>query len=669
MSDPSQSRLPRRFELWALRLTVVFVLLTVVLAVWGTSSPPRDADGEGSALAEWTQRVYQAVALLGGEPVSGSSELLAWARITALAFMVLAVAGVVYVLFRHLTDRLGRSWIALRSWRRPERAHVVVFGLGRIGSRVARDLREAESSERRPVIVVEIDPDHSGIADARRRDASVVIGDAGSAEVRRQARLERAAELFVCCGDDATNVDLAIEVLRDHGPGEGGVRRSSRFRDRGRRRERLQCYVHLADPELSRTLSEENLLRGSEAAVDFHPFNLWENAARRLVIDPEQGLATVEAPAPDEVFHAFVFGFGEMGQAVALQVARLAHFPGGRRPRLSVLDENVGRVRDLFLARYPGFAPEKGVDLDRHHRRTEADKDSWSFRDYHVPPVWRVGDERGVEYVAHAEFLELSTSAEAPELIEALRRRLDGNGGPTVRGAVVICFADERRNLRTALRLRERIRAQVDTAKGQRLPIYVHLPDQPGLAALMEDQAQDARFPLRAFGGRNSGGSYAAIARPELEEHAMALHHSYVQSLGSELEDPERAWWDLEPWERAANREAAAHAQVKRHAWTHRGADDESLAETEHNRWMAEKLLAGWRFEAYPDDYDQLCEEGDGRCRSAVRREMARRRRRASLLPWSELEEEDRRKDLEQVASIRGVLEDQRRSGSSSDGG
>jgi hypothetical protein len=103
----------------------------------------------------------------------------------------------------------------------------------------------------------------------------------------------------------------------------------------------------------------------------------------------------------------------------------------------------------------------------------------------------------------------------------------------------------------------------------------------------------------------------------------------------------------LPPWERTSNEDAAAHAVIKLDALgcRHRRAVSgesapairlapdqlECLAHMEHNRWMAERLVAGWRH----GPRDDQC------------------RRRPSLCAWENLHDTtERAKDVSQIRAM-----------------
>ncbi|WP_103505362.1 TrkA family potassium uptake protein, partial [Streptomyces sp. FM008] len=93
--------------------------------------------------------------------------------------------------------------------RRPPRGlsgHVVLLGLGKVGSRVLSRLHEMEV----PVVCVEEDPEARGIALARRLRVPTVIGDVTEEGVLEAAKVHRARALLALTSVDSTNLEAVL---------------------------------------------------------------------------------------------------------------------------------------------------------------------------------------------------------------------------------------------------------------------------------------------------------------------------------------------------------------------------------------------------------------------------------------------------------------------------
>ncbi|MFF2200801.1 NAD-binding protein [Streptomyces sp. NPDC058145] len=112
------------------------------------------------------------------------------------------------VLLAAVLEALGtfRSASALRKPPRGLGGHVVLLGLGKIGTRVLTRLRELNI----PVVCVEADPEARGLATARRLRVPVVLGDVTQEGVLEAAKIHRAYALLAVTSADTTNLEAAL---------------------------------------------------------------------------------------------------------------------------------------------------------------------------------------------------------------------------------------------------------------------------------------------------------------------------------------------------------------------------------------------------------------------------------------------------------------------------
>ncbi|MER7576044.1 NAD-binding protein [Streptomyces sp. NPDC126514] len=112
------------------------------------------------------------------------------------------------VLLAAVLEALGtfRSASALRKPPRGLSGHVVLLGLGKIGTRVLTRLRELHV----PVVCVEADPEARGMATARRLRVPVVLGDVTQEGVLEAAKVHRAHALLAVTSADTTNLEAVL---------------------------------------------------------------------------------------------------------------------------------------------------------------------------------------------------------------------------------------------------------------------------------------------------------------------------------------------------------------------------------------------------------------------------------------------------------------------------
>ncbi|MEU5422668.1 NAD-binding protein [Streptomyces sp. NPDC020667] len=134
-----------------------------------------------------------------GQPL-GRQILQLLSGLTGLLLLPLLVAAAL--------EGLGtfRSASALRRPPRGLSGHVVLLGLGKIGSRVLARLRELDI----PVVCVERDPQARGVALARSLRVPTVIGDVTEEGVLEAAKIGESRTLLALTSSDTTNLEAVL---------------------------------------------------------------------------------------------------------------------------------------------------------------------------------------------------------------------------------------------------------------------------------------------------------------------------------------------------------------------------------------------------------------------------------------------------------------------------
>jgi len=119
--------------------------------------------------------------------------------LVGISIIPLVTATVVDAIVRaQLATALGRP--------RPIAGHVVVVGLGNVGTRVVEQLHDLGV----PVVCVESDEHARGVQLARRLDVPIVFGDASREDILRAAYVHTSRALVTVTDDDITNLEAGL---------------------------------------------------------------------------------------------------------------------------------------------------------------------------------------------------------------------------------------------------------------------------------------------------------------------------------------------------------------------------------------------------------------------------------------------------------------------------
>jgi len=499
------------------------------------------------------------------------------------------------------------------------RGHVIVCGLGRKGMELVRHLRSAKNATPPAVVVIEKDPPPDFAAECEKLGAHLLTDDATKPGLLLEAGVRRAARIFAVCPEDATNCEIAVQVAHLRNGQDGG---------------HLDCFVHLSTAELGQTLQQALAVHKTSGQTRLHAVDAFDPEAIALLVD---GLPLDHAgvrPNDPSGVHLVILGFGKLGRILAVRAAQLGQFANGKRLRLSVIDGPFKIKQNALL--------------------------------FHNPQIGKAADLKFYEHEA--------ASPAVRDLIEGFCK------DSSFHTSVAICFDNEALALEIALRL---------------LPLFdfndarmaVRMEHQGGLAHLVEEmrrnQPQTASkavvMPaaaseeeqllvkrlshLRVFG---MSQQFVRLANPEewpLEKFARKIHAAYVELTLKPAEGkpdeiaklkakPELQDWDLLPQDlRESNRQQAAHLFIKLRAVGCEAVpasdprpavtgfapgDAQMLARLEHERWNAERWVAGWSY--------------------AEKKDIARRLN-PNLVPWEKLKPEIQQYDHDTVSRLPKLLE------------
>ena len=496
------------------------------------------------------------------------------------------------------------EWRHVRLWSR--RRRIVICGAGWRGVPLARDyFRQAHPG--RPaaaVIMIERDPGSPGVAECEKLGIPCIIGDATDVRVLTAAGVHKAANLIAVCTDDGTNIEIA-------------VRARSLTEKRRRIHDPLVCHVHIGDAHLRGLVRRERLIADSPGhfTATTAGIDVYESSARWLFqrYPLDRAGANPILHASHERVHLVILGFGEMGEAVLLQAARICHLANARRMRVTVVDKDPTR-QGAFRDRYPE-----------------------------------------IDQICDLAFLTFDLHR--PNLVEAI----DAFRTETHRLVTfVVCLPDDTRNLTLAHKLADILKADVEIPR-QRAPIYVRVSSRDGLALVLSEQHHRALYAgqIESFGMLEDSCNVLTLERPEIDVLARAIHETYIDEQmrkGDTIEkNPALVSWDDLPEDmRESNRHAADHIDTKLraigcHALDHPGTaapltglgedDVEILARMEHARFCAERFLAGWHLDPNPHNPKNL-----------------KTRTSPTLVSWDALPETEREKDREQVRCLPAIL-------------
>lgn len=423
--------------------------------------------------------------------------------------------------------------------------HLVICGLGKIGIPIAY---QAQKKGGKPVVI--IDSFHeSTIKDLAKNGIPVVVGNPDDTAVLKQARAAKAKTVLALCDDDDLNISIAYQL--------------NTLDVSACPEKKLECLLFLKSTGLLAAMQGFNVFPHNDPSfnISIRSLNMYAFRARIAFGNLSYTHLSLHEGSGKRP-QIILVGFGQMGQSLAIQAAKIAHFPSGGKLQIHVVDEYAKKRIDLIHHNYPNL-----------HQVADIEDISGTLEN---PDIRK-------------RVLEIFKTAE--------------NAGELI--ACAICQDNENsENLVHSLSL-------VKELPGVKAPILVYQTSSSGFSQLLAygSEKQYIQQQLIPFGMAEEIWTFDAIKDEKQDQLAKALHEIYLEGFVG-IQRP--AWAQLDEAFRESSRASADHIPVKLAAMGLRACPlktcgdklvrklDEShveiLSKMEHARWCAERWLSGWTY-------------------------------------------------------------------------
>lgn len=349
------------------------------------------------------------------------------------------------------------------------------------------------------------------------------------------------------------------------------------------------CYVMIDDPAFFTLIQNYGL----DQEANFHPFNYRESWARELLVDSQNRYAKPDWRSeednlfrhPEKYVHLVILGMSKMGEALANEMAFVAHYPNyvqrGIRTKVTFVDPDCRRLMEDYVGRH--------VTLFQYCHYTFRQLDVEGEKVRFANTVEKEKDFVDIEF----EFVQ--SEIPSPVLQNELVAMATDPGQFLT---LAVCSPDDSRNTIIAHALPEDIYSR-------QIPIWLYRRSE---TASFVDHAKFKNIQLFGSSRINVVGDAQEVA------WAKEINQLYMQTWGSERQkklNAQQNWNTVGLPERWSSIYNASHFTVKLRSvgvhWDPQAATPiagwdnvpeetkEVLSNVEHNRWIAEKLMIGYR--------------------------------------------------------------------------
>lgn len=376
--------------------------------------------------------------------------------------------------------------------------------------------------------------------------------------------------------------------------------------------------------------------------IDFHPFNFYEEWAKKLLVKRYYGEenAKVKYPAldrepitweSDRYVHFVIIGMSRMGVALGVEAAHLLHFPNFCRDkrlksRITFIDADADKEMNFFRGRYRHY-----FDLSLSYYR-----DMEQIEKVHtILPNQIYGKE--VNFL-DIEFEFIKGQAETPEIQQLLAQWAKD---PQQELSIAICLNFPPQSMAMGLYL-------PDVIYDQNIPVFIRQETSSALLDMLNNRIKKESlnryshvYPFGMLTNCFDLDRHSA-RRAQLVNYIYDFKNKYKSSPAacpseSELLD---GWNKLQVALQWSNLYCADSVDLKLRSLGFGTTSPlrltteqiELMAEVEHNRWNMEKLLLGYR-KPTPEE-EEKCKD------NAVRKEYKTKRFvHTDIRPYYQLDE------------------------------
>lgn len=399
--------------------------------------------------------------------------------------------------------------------------------------------------------------------------------------------------------------------------------------------ERLKCHVLFEYKTTYHVFQYADLSPEVTKYIDFHPFNFYDFWARKVLVagySKEDNIkyrpldyVPITSRDSDKYVHFIIIGMSQMGQAMALQAAHIAHYPNykKRKTKITFIDCNC-RVE-------MGEFKQKCGELFKVSHSTFIDADAWSDAELNTTIERANRDELEkrftTEYHIADEYEHLAENRICPEdFIDVEWEFIKGyDHNPVVQYklrnyvkddnaivSVAVCLNITHISLRSAMSLpKAYYEKEIPILVQQRkTSTMVATLNGEGLAKEEKDKLQYRN--VKPFGMVTDCYDLHMVSSVEICKRISYVYDYFFNYNGLatsiDVDKTNKLWDNTVISKRWSNIFAAASIPTKmrsigvnwdinnpKHIEDFTDEQVELLAEIEHNRWNIEELLLGYR--------------------------------------------------------------------------
>lgn len=593
-------------------LLLLCVALVFILAFSGYY---RDFDTEDIGFFNMLFSIIRMFVLGASTP-----ESLNWQLLLA---KYLAAVLVGYGIFVSIYNYLHSKWVVLRI-KYSYRKHTIIFGIGKLGYRIANELLMAGKK----VVAIEKNLQNDNIWKVKRKGGMIITGNAFERENLINAGIANAQNCLIITGNDENNLRIANLLFHLH---KQHVISHN-----------FKAYIHIDDWYNNNFLRNYLDLYNKTPNFVISTFNI-DLATAQLVYDDFPPLQDVDYNNPEKENAIAVIGYTQATELFIVENIILSHGPGLKNLKIYVFDKNIdNHIKQLyfkypFLDDYIDIIPVELTDENFYDKRYSSVEFSDKLTKIIAAYIFGENDAylmglansfRQLLYATINDLRKVPIVVCLPEKSNVLDLLHPNKDKPQCKQIPLFITLKEHFNINV-------VRMSTDTCTKAKL---IDKSETVDALAMIINYFYAVKYEfLWLFDQKKREKIIAAKGIEQLE--SIFLHIRFetrhpVQELEAKILSRlseivslsetdlrnrfgiQAAWDRLPDIKQDSNRYVARHIPVKVNFLKKMGQNDlqkqdiekyfKLLAPIEHKRWMSEKLVYKFRYGAFPEKDKKL---------------------------------------------------------------
>ena len=609
--DRSFSKGLFRQVLWLVGImAIVYIILAGLSGISALYSP----GGEDS------QGKWYDILLVLIDPGSGSSSMSTPFTILCAILGLIIFSGMLISVISNVLERRVEAYQnGETSYNMQD--HILIIGYNNSVPSLVRTLRTKDNNKDEDMFIVILSGQatedvrnrlHLSSDEWMEKNTLVLHGQSHSQEDLKKLHIDKCKEVWIIGDDtleahDSSNMECLSLV-------------SQLWAEKHGEKEKLHCHVLFEYQTVYSVFQFSELQESIKKYILFHPFNLHENWAKKVLVEgkareimykPLEGSKGLQKDSEKHV-HMIIIGMSRMGTAMAVETAQTAHYLNFRedddatRTHITFIDCNAKDEMEMFMSRFPNV-----FDMMRW-RYIDAQEEK-EFLYTLTGNTWNNPIEQANSPYKHlgSNFTDLQWEfvdgrVESSAVRRYLTEAVDDDSAITT---IAVCLPDTQLATQASLYLPDRV-----LRKAHQVLVYQEESDAIIRSVNNPNDPCTKYDNILPFGIINDSFSNNQIGDFE----GKWINAYYTKEYGSDSD--KQSWkekderWAQTKWDndaKVSDKWSSIHSanmiHTKLRAVGCSGDSDiedireainanmTDLVSTEHNRWAAEQLLAGFR--------------------------------------------------------------------------